>query len=208
VRARARSNSGFGWAFGVRGPAPVSCVHTLVLSDDFDDEVRAVFDRNEMGKDPTVWVSVPSLVDPARAPPGHHTVFALLYAPATATTTDWAREGPRLRDVVAEKLERRFPGLRSRITTEALVTPRDIARSGSPDGAIYGAAPNGATGTFARPPNRARAPRGLYFAGGATHPGGGVTLAMRSGRFAAELVARDAIARDAKAAPAKRFGTG
>jgi hypothetical protein len=33
--------------------------------------------------------------------------------------------------------------------------------------------------------------RGLYFVGGATHPGGGVTLAMRGGRFVAELMARD-----------------
>jgi phytoene dehydrogenase-like protein len=34
--------------------------------------------------------------------------------------------------------------------------------------------------------------RGLYFAGGTTHPGGGVPMVTLSGKVAAELVIEDA----------------
>ena len=38
---------------------------------------------------------------------------------------------------------------------------------------------------------RAEGLTGLYFAGGGTHPGGGIPLVIRSGKFAAELLAAD-----------------
>ena len=40
---------------------------------------------------------------------------------------------------------------------------------------------------FLRPPNRDRDVKGLFFAGGATHPGGGLPLVMLSGKIAATL---------------------
>ncbi|OPZ81321.1 MAG: Hydroxyneurosporene desaturase [bacterium ADurb.Bin431] len=42
---------------------------------------------------------------------------------------------------------------------------------------------------FRRPANRSRAVPGLFLAGGACHPGGGIPLVLLSGRMAAELIA-------------------
>ena len=65
----------------------------------------------------------------------------------------------------------------------------DLAAQGAPGGSIYGFLPHGKFGPFRRPRIRGGTP-GLFFAGGGTHPGGGVPLVMLSGRFAAELASQ------------------
>ena len=70
----------------------------------------------------------------------------------------------------AADLARRFPGSR---------------------GALYGAASTSRTSAFARPANRARGVRGLYFASGSAHPGGGMPLCVLSGRAAADALCAD-----------------
>ena len=199
---RAPSMSGFAWAFGLEGSPLTEVPQTLLFADDFEDEFRAIFERGLISESPTVFVSIPTLLDPTRAPAGHHTIFTQLYAPATADTTDWKAEAPRLRSIILSRLKREWGSdFISRMRAEVVVTPRDIARSGSADGAIYGAAPDGPRASFERPRNRASGVRRLYFAGGATHPGGGVTLAMKSGQFAAELLLNDE--RNTRHKPAK-----
>ena len=64
--------------------------------------------------------------------------------------------------------------------------PVDLAAQGAPGGSIYGFLPHGKFGPFRRPRIRGESP-GLFYAGGGTHPGGGVPLVMLSGRFAAEM---------------------
>jgi 1-hydroxycarotenoid 3,4-desaturase len=65
-------------------------------------------------------------------------------------------------------------------------TPTDLARElpGS-RGAIYGAASNDRFAAFARPGNEVARLPGLFLASGGAHPGGGMPLAMQSGRLAA-----------------------
>ena len=48
-------------------------------------------------------------------------------------------------------------------------------------------ASHGPASAFLRHPNRSRRIRGLYFAGGSVHPGGGMPLALLSGMLAADL---------------------
>jgi phytoene desaturase len=197
LETRTPSLSGFVWAFGVAGEWPAGAAHSLLLGRDPEAEYEAIFDRREIPDDPTIYLSVASLLDPDRAPPGHHTVYTLLNAPASAQRVDWNRESARLRALILARLERLYGGdIRSRIRAEVFVTPEQLAATGSVDGAIYGAAPHGPLGGFLRPGNRAAGIRRLYYAGGATHPGGGVTLAMRSGWFATELLLTDLTARD------------
>ncbi len=73
----------------------------------------------------------------------------------------------------------------------ALTTPAALAgRFPGSQGAIYGLSPEGALAAFRRPPARTGLP-GLYLAGGGTHPGAGVPMAMLSGRHAATAWAED-----------------
>jgi phytoene dehydrogenase-like protein len=87
-----------------------------------------------------------------------------------------------------EKLYQHFPELKGRTRVIGQRTPVDLAAQGAPGGSIYGFLPHGRFGPFRRPRIKGRTP-GLFFAGGGTHPGGGVPLVMLSGRFAAELAA-------------------
>ncbi|MEZ4642200.1 MAG: hypothetical protein R3E31_05570 [Chloroflexota bacterium] len=63
--------------------------------------------------------------------------------------------------------------------------------SGAWRGALYGQSSNSKLAAFLRPHNRAKDVRGLYFAGGTTHPGGGVPMVTLSGKVAAEMMLED-----------------
>jgi 1-hydroxycarotenoid 3,4-desaturase len=74
-----------------------------------------------------------------------------------------------------------------------LVTPNEFATLfPATGGALYGRASHGWAASFLRPGSRT-AIRGLYCAGGATHPGAGVPMAALSGRLASEAVLSDLI---------------
>jgi 1-hydroxycarotenoid 3,4-desaturase len=74
-----------------------------------------------------------------------------------------------------------------------LVTPSDFATLfPATGGALYGRASHGWAASFLRPGSRTSI-RGLYCAGGATHPGAGVPMAALSGAQASEALLSDLI---------------
>jgi 1-hydroxycarotenoid 3,4-desaturase len=74
-----------------------------------------------------------------------------------------------------------------------LVTPSDFATLfPATGGALYGRASHGWAASFLRPGSRTSI-RGLYCAGGATHPGAGVPMAALSGKLASEALLSDLI---------------
>ena len=85
---------------------------------------------------------------------------------------------PSYRRTIIDKLRRcaGMADLESRIVFENVLTPRDIhERYRVLNGAIYGLASHGRfLGAF-KPGNRSRDVRGLYLAGGAAHPGPGMS---------------------------------
>lgn len=76
-------------------------------------------------------------------------------------------------------------------TVTTITTPQDFARMFPQTlGALYGQSPHGMTAALKRP--TALTPvRGLYLAGGGTHPGAGVPMATLSARHAVEAILRD-----------------
>jgi hypothetical protein len=58
-------------------------------------------------------------------------------------------------------------------------------------GSLYGAASNSRSAAFQRPGNRVDRLPGLYLASGTAHPGGGMPLALASGRLAAAAALQD-----------------
>ncbi len=102
---------------------------------------------------------------------------------------------PEYREVILDKLEStgRMKGLRSRIVSEASLTPEGIhKRYRVLNGAIYGLASHGKyLGAF-KPANRSRDIHGLYLAGGAAHPGPGMPMVLMSGWIAADTLDSDA----------------
>jgi phytoene desaturase len=82
--------------------------------------------------------------------------------------------------------------IRDHIRAEHLLTPPDIERlTGAWRGALYGHSFNNPLASFQRPGTRSREVEGLYFAGGAAHPAGGVPMVTLSGKTAGRLVLHD-----------------
>jgi phytoene desaturase len=82
--------------------------------------------------------------------------------------------------------------LRRRIVVQRTMTPADLQSAYNANrGSIYGIGSNSRRAAFLRPPNRDARIAGLYFAGGATHPGGGLPLVALSGKIVSELVMED-----------------
>ncbi|HVG39075.1 MAG TPA: FAD-dependent oxidoreductase, partial [Pyrinomonadaceae bacterium] len=188
------SCSGFVLLLGTNRRYDSLAHHNIFFSGDYPAEFRAIFDELRPAADPTIYVCATSRTDSTQAPPGHENLFVLVNAPATSERTDWRREAKPYRDLIVGKLESfGLENLSRAIDHEAMLTPLDFAgRYGAYRGALYGLSSNSRMSAFLRPPNQARDIKNLFFAGGATHPGGGIPLVLLSGKMAAELILKSA----------------
>ncbi len=186
------SCSGVVLLLGVRGVHPELAHHNLFFSTDYRDEFDAIFRRGVPPPDPTLYVAITSKATPQDAPPGCENWFVLVNAPALGPQWDWEDKAGMYRDLVLARLAARGFDPRGRIEVERTFTPADLERqTGAWRGALYGASSNSRWAAFRRPHNRAPDVRGLYFAGGTAHPGGGVPMVTLSGKVASDLLLRD-----------------
>ena len=182
--------SGMVLMLGVEGTYPQLAHHTKFMPADYRSDLRAMFETRTVPDDPCIYVCASTRSDPTQAPPGCENLFVLCSAPPMDGSIDWSIEGPRYRDQIVRTLETRFglTDLAKRIVVEQMITPADLrARVNAHAGSIYGISSNGIKQAFLRPPNRDRDVKGLFFAGGATHPGGGLPLVALSGKIASEM---------------------
>jgi prolycopene isomerase len=143
----------------------------------------------------TIFVSIPTLLDPDLAPPGCHIIHTF----TPSWMADWQKLSPRAyerqKHIQAQTLIRRlatlFPGLESAIRFQEVGTPRTHRRFlGRRDG-TYGPIPTGKPwGLLGMPFNRTSVP-GLYCVGDSTFPGQGLNAVAFSGFACAHRVARD-----------------
>ncbi len=169
---------------GRRADAPL---HTLSMPARYEAEFEAIR-RGRVPDDPTLYVAVSARGTPGDAPDGRENWYVMANAPALRG--DVEVDEAAYADAIEATLVRRgllAPGGFRRVATRG---PRHLARLAT-HGAIYGAAPHSLLGTI-RPPHRLPGAPSLRLAGGTVHPGGGIPLAVLSGRGAArELLAAD-----------------
>ncbi len=186
------SYSGFLLLLGTRHAYPQLRHHTIFFSSDYREEFRDLVQRRIPPIDPTIYVCRTTATDPTAAPPGSDNLFVMVNVPYLDERTDWQALAPQYRDQVLTGLARRGLDVRDDIVVEDIWTPERLRTAyGAQAGAIYGFASNNRRAAFLRPSNRDPRFRGLYFAGGSTHPGGGVPLALLSGQIVAEMIAAD-----------------
>ena len=194
------SCSGFALLLGVRGLHPELAHHNIFFSSDYRGEFEQIFAEGRPPDEPTIYVAITSRSTPEDAPPGCENWFVLVNAPALGDGWDWEKEAgaysERLLDTLAQVIARHAsetgPALRDSLLVKKILTPADIARlTGARRGALYGASSNSRWAAFRRPHNRCAEVKGLYFAGGTTHPGGGVPMVTLSGRVASRLLLAD-----------------
>jgi phytoene dehydrogenase-like protein len=120
------------------------------------------------------------------AAPGCSGVYAMVNAPTLRTPAARWPHAERVRAQCLRRLDAEVPGIARQATVLGERTPVDFAAQGAPRGSLYGFLPAGRFGPFRRPRMRGTPP-GLFFAGGGTHPGGGVPMVLLSARFAAGM---------------------
>ncbi|WP_420643866.1 phytoene desaturase family protein [Candidatus Leptofilum sp.] len=190
----APSCSGFILLLGINKQFPKLAHHNILFSPDYPAEFEAIFQQGQPPADPTIYIAITSKTDPEHAPVGGENWFVLVNAPPLDGRYDWQTNQQAYRDLVLQKIAGFGFDVRDHIASEQILTPLDLAKgSGAWRGALYGASPNSRWAAFKRPHNRAKQIKGLYFAGGTTHPGGGVPMVTLSGKVAAELVLADIV---------------
>jgi phytoene dehydrogenase-like protein len=181
----------YGWGtfkmdWALSGPAPwlsgEACESAVIHAGDsladltaFTRQVRA----GQLPDRPYLVIGQQSLIDPGRAPPGGHTLWAYTHVPS-AVEGGWDRHKDAFAERIESRLEKLAPGFRSLIRGRFLATPADLEAM---DENLVGGDLGGGSARFdqqlifrpAFPYFRYRTPiRGLYLASASTHPGPGV----------------------------------
>jgi phytoene desaturase len=170
--------------------------HTFAFSRDPHEEFEAIYRQGRPASDPTCYLCAPSRTDPTVAPPGGEALYILVHTPYLRPEHDWRAWLAPYRQTIFEKLARTagLENLERRIVYEHVLTPEDIRdRYRVLDGAIYGLASHGRLQGGFKPANHSPDVEGLYFAGGAAHPGPGMPMVMMSGWIAANRLIEDGI---------------
>ncbi len=178
------SMSLFVWYFGTRRRYEDVPHHMMLLGPRYRELLQDIFRRHKLADDFSLYLHRPSATDPAMAPPGRDTFYALSPVPHLDSGTDWRVEGERYRQAIERALEATvLPGLREQITVSMVTTPLDFRqRLLSYKGAAFGLEPRLQQSAWFRPHNRSEDVEGLYMVGAGTHPGAGVPGVLMSAK--------------------------
>ncbi len=171
--------------------------HSILFSQNSEDEFAAL-EGGTIADGSTMYVCHPSATDNTMAASHRSGVYVMLNAPpiagdgsgrpSDADRRHWRHKSTAIRDECLHRLRIAYPEVAScSLIRSAELTPVDFADKGAPRGSIYGFRPAGRFGPFMRPAPKSSVP-GVFYAGGGTHPGGGVPLVMLSGQFTSQLV--------------------
>ena len=163
------------------------------------EEMERAYDDAKYGhwsRRPYIDMIIPTLVDPAMAPPGKHVISCFVqYAPYKLDPSlgSWDDNREAFGDTVIDRIAEFAPNIRDIIVGRQVITPLDIERTiGLTEGNIFQGELSLEQLFFNRPvPGyaRFRTPiRDLWLSGSSTHPGGGLMGA--NGRLAALEVLR------------------
>jgi prolycopene isomerase len=143
----------------------------------------------------TLFVSIPSLLDPSICPPGTHVFHAFSPDWVDAWTgmapEEYKKKKEQVADEVIARLERIFPGLAAATVHREVGTPRTHRKFLNRADGSYGPIPSRRPlGMLGMPFNRTAVP-GLYCVGDSTFPGQGVNAVVFSGFGCAHRVLCD-----------------
>jgi phytoene dehydrogenase-like protein len=162
---------------------------------DLEEEGR-MLRRGEIPQNPTIILSIPTLLDPSLAPDGKHLVKVLVTAPYDYRER-WGRNDPesyrQIKEEISQKIlqqleSRLIPGLRNHLLFYEAATPLTLERyTGNEMGAMYGLASTPQQIGDLRPPYWTPVP-GLFQVGHYTRPSHGIVGTSLSGLFAARAI--------------------
>ncbi|MGF2617808.1 phytoene desaturase [Rossellomorea vietnamensis] len=174
--------------------------HNFFFSKNPEKEFKQIFDEGRPADDPTVYIGVSAKNDPGQAPAGKENLFILTHVPPLKEGESWETYRKDYRNLVLDKLERMgMEDIRSHIEFDYEFIPDDIqGLYGANGGSIYGVNTDKKKNGGFKIPARSTMLENMYFAGGSTHPGGGVPMVTLSGQLTADLIQEDLEAKGQK----------
>ncbi len=162
---------------------------------DLEEEDR-MLQRGEIPKNPTLILSIPTLLDPSLAPEGKHLLKVLVTVPYHYRE-QWGKADPKRYQNLKEEFSKALlyqleskllPDLRDHLLFYEAATPLTLERyTGNEKGAMYGLASTPQQIGISRPPHHTPIP-GLFQVGHYTRPSHSIVGASLSGLFAARRI--------------------
>ncbi len=178
------SLSGFVMLLGVEGQTEVEH-HTISFAEDYEAEFEAIRQAKKV-PDPTLYLNVSSKTEASDAPPECENWFVMANAAAlNETEQPWSvtEENAYAEHLMSLIVERGL-AKKEQLSLKKIIAPNHLAKLAY-RGSIYGSAPQSLTSTL-RPAQSIKGIKNLALAGGTVFPGGGIPLAILSGKAAAE----------------------
>ncbi|QIG78675.1 phytoene desaturase [Stakelama tenebrarum] len=180
--------------FGLRGTFPDIPHHMILFGPRYKGLLEDIYDHGVLAQDFSLYLHHPSASDPAMAPEGHATFYALAPVPHLGKfPADWNEIGPILEArILAEVKKRLIPDLDERIVTRFSYAPPDFARDlAAHHGSAFSLEPILTQSAWFRVHNRDDNIANLYFTGAGTHPGAGIPGVVGSAKATAGLMLED-----------------
>jgi phytoene desaturase len=189
ILSQERSSSALIFYWGISKQFPQLDLHNIFFSANYEAEFNAIWNEKGIYHAPTVYLNISSKFQTDDAPTGCENWFTMINVPAN-TGQNWDTLITEARRNILKKLSVQLgEDITSLIVNESILDPRSIeSRTSSYQGSLYGTSSNSQFAAFLRHANRSAKIRNLYFCGGSVHPGGGIPLALLSGKIVSEWV--------------------
>ncbi len=167
--------------------------HTVFVPEGYKESFHSIFADKTLPEEPVLYIHSPVKSDKSAAPDNQDSISAIVPVGHIdkSNEQDWAILKSRARKAVFKRLsEEGMNDFEKHIKFEVCYTPqtwKSVFNLSA--GATFGSISHNLMqmGYF-RPHNRHKIYKNLYFAGGGTHPGNGVPLALMSGKLTSERI--------------------
>lgn len=185
-----RSSSAIVFYWGIKREFPQLELHNIFFSNNYEEEFKHIFETKSVYADPTVYINITSKYEHGKyAPAGKENWFVMVNVASDESMSNENAIQSYKKNILAKLSRILQADIEQLIETEAILHPKKIeAETASYAGAIYGTSSNSRRAAFLRHPNFSKKIKGLYFAGGSVHPGGGIPLCLKSAAITTNII--------------------
>lgn len=190
------TSSSFSFYWGMTRKMPELDVHNIFIAKNYKQSFDDIFKKHSLPDDPTIYIHVPSRIDPDAAPKGKETMVVLLPTGHLTPTNQNSIEEltKRARQTVIDKLERllKIKNLEDLIETEVINDPCTWqTKFNLWHGSILGLSHGIPQLLHYRPATRSHLFKNLYFVGASVHPGTGVPIVLSCAKLVENQILGD-----------------